>query len=144
MDYLIQKNILTQKHGNYKSYAGDKKIVITGSYGNARGKTRYLTDPLYNQLLISKLQDNINNYFQQRNFIYSQQYTAKQFNKTFSFDYVVYEDNTQSTIKLLIEFYNEQKINQDKINYCNDNNIRLIRIKYDQVNHIEEIFKCVS
>jgi hypothetical protein len=60
MDYLIQKNILTQKHGNFLDYAGDKKIVVTGSYGNARGKTRYLTPILYSQLIVTRNKDKEN------------------------------------------------------------------------------------
>jgi len=60
MDYLIQKNILKQSHGNYKDYAGDKKIVVTGSYGNARGKTRYLTPILYSQLIATRNKDKEN------------------------------------------------------------------------------------
>ena len=57
MDYLISKGILKQSHGNFKDYAGDKKIKITGSYGNARGKTRYLTPILYSQLVVARNKD---------------------------------------------------------------------------------------
>jgi len=62
MDYLIERNILKQTHGNY----GDN-LVVTGKFGNARGKTRYITTPVYNYLLrlqendkqdISKIKDN--------------------------------------------------------------------------------------
>ena len=51
MDYLIERNILKQTHGNY----GDN-LVVTGKFGNARGKTRYITTPVYNYLL--RLQEN--------------------------------------------------------------------------------------
>jgi hypothetical protein len=60
MDYLIQRGILKQSHGNYKDYVGDKKIKVTGSYGNARGKTRYLTPILYSQLISSRNKDKEN------------------------------------------------------------------------------------
>ena len=60
MDYLIQKNILKQSHGSFKDYAGDKKIKVTGSYGNARGKTRYLTPILYSQLIVARYKDKEN------------------------------------------------------------------------------------
>ena len=51
MDYLISNLVLKQTHGNY----GDN-LVVTGKFGNARGKTRYITTPVYNYLL--RLQEN--------------------------------------------------------------------------------------
>ena len=62
MDYLILNLVLKQTHGNY----GDN-LIVTGKFGNARGKTRYITTPVYNYLLrlqendkqdISKIKDN--------------------------------------------------------------------------------------
>ena len=52
MNYLINLKILKLFHGNY----GDN-LVVTGKFGNARGKTRYITDPYYNYLLRLKLND---------------------------------------------------------------------------------------
>lgn len=46
MDSLIFKQILKQSKGNY----GDN-LIITGKFGNGRGKQRYVTDPTYNYLL---------------------------------------------------------------------------------------------
>jgi hypothetical protein len=54
MSYLIQKKILIQKRGNY----GDN-LIVTGKFGNGRGKQRYLTVPLYNYLLRLKEKDKI-------------------------------------------------------------------------------------
>jgi len=54
MDYLISKNILQQKHGNY----GDQ-LVVTGKFGNGRGKQRYINDNIYSQLLRLKQLDKI-------------------------------------------------------------------------------------
>lgn len=51
MDYLISKNSLRQTKGNYKDPTGDKRIVVTGKYGNGRGKQRYAPTPLYNKLI---------------------------------------------------------------------------------------------
>ena len=51
MDYLIERNILKQTHGNY----GDN-LIVTGKFVNARVKTRYITTPVYNYLL--RLQEN--------------------------------------------------------------------------------------
>ena len=50
--YLINLKILKLLHGNY----GDS-LVVTGKFGNARGKTRYITDSYYNYLLRLKLND---------------------------------------------------------------------------------------
>jgi len=52
MSYLINLKILKLFHGNY----GDS-LVVTGKFGNARGKTRYITDPYYNYLLRLKQND---------------------------------------------------------------------------------------
>lgn len=52
MDYLIQKCVLKQTHGNY----GDN-LIITGKFGNGRGKQRYVTTPVYNYLLRLQEQD---------------------------------------------------------------------------------------
>lgn len=61
-NFLISKGILKLiKNGNY----GDQ-LVITGKYGNGRGKQRYITTPTYNYLLrlqeqkvdINKVKDN--------------------------------------------------------------------------------------
>lgn len=57
MDYLISKNILKQKNGNYKDYAGDKQIVVTGRYGSGKFKQRFLPDPTYNYLLKLQKED---------------------------------------------------------------------------------------
>lgn len=46
MDYLIQKKILIQKRGNY----GDN-LIVTGKFGNGRGKQRYVTPFIHNKLL---------------------------------------------------------------------------------------------
>ena len=51
MDYLILNLALKQNKGNY----GDS-LIVTGKFGNARGKTRYITTPVYNYLL--RLQEN--------------------------------------------------------------------------------------
>ena len=51
MDYLILNLVLKQNKGNY----GDN-LIVTGKFGNARGKTRYITTPVYNYLL--RLQEN--------------------------------------------------------------------------------------
>jgi len=62
MDYLIERNILKQSHGNY----GDN-LIVTGKFGNSRGKQRFVTTPTYNYLLglqendkqdINKIKDN--------------------------------------------------------------------------------------
>lgn len=52
MDYLISKGVLKQSHGNY----GDN-LIVTGKFGNGRGKTRYVTTPVYNYLLRLQEQD---------------------------------------------------------------------------------------
>ena len=52
MNYLINLKILKLFHGNY----GDN-LIVTGKFGNARGKTRYITDPYYNYLLRLKQND---------------------------------------------------------------------------------------
>jgi hypothetical protein len=54
MDYLIQKKILIQRKGTY----GDN-LIVTGKFGNGRGKQRYVTVPLYNYLLRLKEKDKI-------------------------------------------------------------------------------------
>ena len=46
MDYLIQKNILQQKNGNY----GENLIVI-GKFSSGKRKQRYCTPPIYSYLL---------------------------------------------------------------------------------------------
>ena len=51
MDQLISNLVLKQTHGNY----GDN-LIVTGKFGNARGKTMYITTPVYNYLL--RLQEN--------------------------------------------------------------------------------------
>ena len=48
-NYLILKNILTQKHGNY----GENLIVI-GKFSSRLRKQRYCTPPVYNALLSLK------------------------------------------------------------------------------------------
>lgn len=50
--YLIQKNILSQKNGNY----GDS-LVVTGKFGSGRGKQRFVTLPIYNYLMSLKSRD---------------------------------------------------------------------------------------
>jgi len=61
-NFLIEKNILKQTKGSY----GDS-LVITGKFGNGRGKQRFVTTPTYNYLLrlqsqektdIDKVKDN--------------------------------------------------------------------------------------
>ena len=54
MDYLISKGALKQSKGNY----GDQ-LVVTGKFGNGRGKQRYVNDPLYGYLLRLKEQDKL-------------------------------------------------------------------------------------
>ena len=49
MDYLISKNILIQKHGNF-----GENLVVTGKFGSGRGKQRYATPPTYTSLLSLK------------------------------------------------------------------------------------------
>ena len=46
MSYLINRNILKQKKGNY----GDN-LVITGKFGSKIKKQRYVTPPIYNYML---------------------------------------------------------------------------------------------
>ena len=62
MDYLIERNILKQTHGNY----GDN-LIVTGKFGSGKKKQRFVTTPTYNYLLrlqendkqdISKIKDN--------------------------------------------------------------------------------------
>lgn len=58
MEYLISKGALIQnKIGSYKEVTGDKKMVVTGKYGNARGKQRYAYVPLFIRLLELKQKD---------------------------------------------------------------------------------------
>ena len=52
MEYLISKGILKQTYGSY----GDN-LIVTGTYGNSRGKTRYVTTPIYNYLQRLKLEE---------------------------------------------------------------------------------------
>jgi len=54
MEYLISKDVLKQSKGNY----GDQ-LVVTGKFGNGRGKQRYVNDNIYNQLLRLKQLDKI-------------------------------------------------------------------------------------
>lgn len=50
-DYLIAKKILRlNKIGNYKDPTGDKKVVVTGSYGSKSKKQRYVQDALFYKL----------------------------------------------------------------------------------------------
>lgn len=50
-DFLISKKILRlNKIGNYKDPTGDKKIVVTGSYGSKSKKQRYVQDALFYKL----------------------------------------------------------------------------------------------
>lgn len=51
-NYLVQKGVLRQSKGNY----GDN-LVVTGKFGKSRGKTRYITTPVYNYLLRLQEQD---------------------------------------------------------------------------------------
>lgn len=51
MTYLIDNGALKQSKGNYKDYSGDKRLVVTGKYGNGRGKQRFAPTPLLNRLL---------------------------------------------------------------------------------------------
>ena len=62
MDYLILNLVLKQNKGNY----GDN-LIVTGKFGNSRGKQRFVTTPTYNYLLglqendkqdINKVKDN--------------------------------------------------------------------------------------
>ena len=54
MDYLILNLVLKQTHGNY----GDN-LVVTGKFGNSRGKQRFVTTPTYNYLLRLQEQDKL-------------------------------------------------------------------------------------
>jgi len=44
--YLISKNIIHQKHGNY-----GESLVVIGKFSSGRRKQRYCTPPVYNYLL---------------------------------------------------------------------------------------------
>ena len=52
MSYLIKKGILKQFHGNY-----EENLIVTGKFGNGRGKQRYVTPFVYNYLLREKSKD---------------------------------------------------------------------------------------
>jgi len=54
MDYLISNLVLKQTHGNY----GDN-LIVTGKFGNARGKQRFVTTHTYNYLLRLQEQDKL-------------------------------------------------------------------------------------
>lgn len=50
-DFLITKKLLRlNKIGNYKDPTGDKKVVVTGSYGSKSKKQRYVQDVLFLKL----------------------------------------------------------------------------------------------
>ena len=139
-NYLISKNILQQKHGNY----GDS-LVVTGKYGSGRGKQRFVTTPVHSKLLMFKLRDTINNYFTKCNLIYDSRYIVKVSDiRSYSFDYIVFEDKSKTNIKFLIEFYSGQYFETGKTEYCKNNNIKLLLVKYDQFNNVEDLFsECV-
>ena len=53
MELLIKNNVLTQNSaGRYK-----EELVVTGKYGNARGKQRYAPTPLFNKLMFIKTKE---------------------------------------------------------------------------------------
>jgi len=70
MQYLISRGVLKRSKGNY----GDG-LIVTGTYGNARGKTRFTTDPLYNYLTRLKQTDkdkqNINDVKENQKYLFS-------------------------------------------------------------------------
>ena len=140
MSYLISKNIIKQTHGNY----GDNLVVI-GKFSSGRRKQRYCTPPVYNQLLKLKKKDRLEQYFNLNNTIFSQNYRLEGIDKIYYiFDYAVFEDESRTKLKYLIEFYNGDYYDKFKIDSCSNNDIKLLRIKYDEFVNIEEVVNKVN
>ena len=140
MSYLISKNIIKQTHGNY----GDNLVVI-GKFSSGRRKQRYCTPPVYNQLLKLKKKDRLEQYFNLNNTIFSQNYRLEGIDKIYYiFDYAVFEDESRTKLKYLIEFYNGDYYDKFKIDSCSNNGIKLLRIKYDEFVNIEEVVNKVN
>jgi len=138
--YLIQKNIIHQKHGNY-----GESLVVIGKFSSGRRKQRYCTPPVYNLLLKLKKKDRLEQYFNLNNTIFSQNYRLTGINSIYYiFDYAVFEDESRTKLKYLIEFYNGDYYDKFKVDSCSNNGIKLLRIKYDEFVNIEEVVNSVS
>jgi len=138
--FLISKNIISQKHGNY----GESLIVI-GKFSSKSRKQRYCTPPIYNLLLKLQKKDRLEKHFNQNNTIYTQNYRLIGINSiNYIFDYAVFEDKSMTKLKYLIEFYNSDYYDKFKVDSCSNNGVKLLRIKYDEFVNIEEVVNSVS
>ena len=104
----------------------------------------------------------INRWLIENNFTYEREYTfddlVSDLDNPLRFDFAIFKNNT---IKMLIEFDGEQhqrhikgwqtiqdfkklKLHDSfKDNYCKDNNIKLVRIPYTDIDNINEILKSI-
>ena len=142
MEYLKKRGIIKQVKGNF-----GESLVVTGTYGNARGKQRYVNPTIYNQLLKTQLKDKLDEFFNSKKEIFSKNYklidkinSSRDNEVYYIFDYAIFETNYE--LKFLIELYNGDYCDKFKINFCKNNNIKLLRIKYDQFVNIEETLSC--
>ena len=137
--YLISKNIIHQKHGNY-----GESLVVIGKFSSGRRKQRYCTPPVYNLLLKLKKKDRLEQYFNLNNTIFSQNYRLEGIDKIYYiFDYAIFEDESRTKLKYLIEFYNGDYYDKFKVDSCSNNGFKLLRIKYDEFVNIEEVVNSV-
>lgn len=99
-------------------------------------------------------------YLETKNIYYSTQYRLKECKdkNPLPFDFAIFEDSKKTKLKMLIEYdgelhyipYNKREGSQEKLKntqyhdqikteYCNENNIELLRIPYWEKNNIEKI-----
>lgn len=113
--------------------------------------------------LISQGEEKIKQFLQEKYFIFSQQYTFQDLkssnNKKLRFDFAIFSDLSKNNLIGLIEFQGQQhyqpiehfggeqnflirqKYDQQKREYCEQNNIPLLEIKYDENNFKDLIIK---